>query len=274
MSDPALADLNVRAFVDRLASDDPTPPALGGGSHRRPVPSPVVEVPNYPLTRASPRVHVSNCCACSVSALGLEQTVTLAVTRTSRRPRQPKAATTNRVRDYQALEREYLAGTMSLRELCRTHGVTAHSAVMVQARRGDWAEKRGKYRARASTKYIEQRADRAALREAEVRDHAVEAIDEAITKMRADMKATVIRNGVEEPAMRIYPKDLALLIDRLNVLFGRPGTISEERSLSATITSEPLPVDVLEKIIEATRGLETRAPEASPLPRLQPRLDD
>lgn len=39
----------------------------------------------------------------------------------------------NRVRDYQALEREYITGTMSLRELCRAHGVTAHSAVMVQA---------------------------------------------------------------------------------------------------------------------------------------------
>jgi hypothetical protein len=88
---------------------------------------------------------------------------------------------------------------MSLRQLCRSHGVTAHSAVMVQARQGGWAEKRGKFRARASTKYIEHRADRAAIREPEVRDHAIEAIDEAITKMRADMKAIVIRNGVEEP---------------------------------------------------------------------------
>jgi len=64
----------------------------------------------------------------------------------------------NRVRDYQALEREYISGMMSLRELCRTHDVTAHSAVMVQARQGGWVEKRGKYRARASTKYIEHRA--------------------------------------------------------------------------------------------------------------------
>ena len=180
----------------------------------------------------------------------------------------------NRVRDYQALEREYLAGTMSLRELCRRHGVTAHSAVMVQARQGGWAEKRGKFRARASAKYIEHRADHAALREAEVRDHAIEAIDEAITKMRSDMKATVVRNGVEEPAMRIYPKDLGLLIDRLNVLFGRPGSITEERSLSASVTSEPLPVDLLKEIVELTRGLDTRSPETSPLPRWPSRPED
>jgi len=62
---------------------------------------------------------------------------------------------------------------MSLRELCRAHGTSAHSAVMVQARQGDWAEKREAYRARASATYIEHRADHAALREAEVRDHAI-----------------------------------------------------------------------------------------------------
>jgi hypothetical protein len=185
----------------------------------------------------------------------------------------------NRVRDYLALEREYIAGTMSLRELCRTHGVTAHSAVMVQARQGGWAEKRGKFRARASAKYIEHRADHAALREAEVRDHAIEAIDEAITKFRSDLRATkqvVQADGsvVEEPMMLMTPRDLAVLIDRMTVLFGRPSTIVEGRSLSATITSEALPVDLLQKIVEATRGLDTRSPEMSPLPRWPSRPED
>jgi hypothetical protein len=161
---------------------------------------------------------------------------------------------------------------MSLRGLCRAHGVAAHSAVVVQARREGWTEKREAYRSRASSKYIELRADRAALREAEVRDNAIEAIEQAITKFRADLQATekklIDGEWVEVPVMRIIPRDIVLLIDRLQVLFGRPGTIIEGRSFAATITSEPLPVDVLEKIIEATRGLETRAPEASPLPRL------
>jgi transposase-like protein len=185
----------------------------------------------------------------------------------------------NRVRDYQALEREYITGTMSLRELCRRHGVTAHSAVVVQARREGWAEKREKFRTRASAKYIELRADRAALREAEVRDHAIDAIDEAITRFRADLQATekklIDGEWVEVPVVRMTPRDLVLLIDRLQVLFGRPGTISEERRLTATITTESLPVDLLQKIIEATRGLaDTRAPEASPLPRLPSRPEN
>jgi hypothetical protein len=151
-------------------------------------------------------------------------------TRSNRRPGQPKAATTNRVRDYQALERENLTGAMSLRELCRAHGITAHSAVMVQARQGGWAEKRETYRARASAKYIEHRADHAALREAEVRDHAIDAIDEAITKFRSDLRAT---------------KKVVMVIDRLQVLFGRPSTISEGRGFAATVTTEALPLDAL-----------------------------
>lgn len=74
--------------------------------------------------------------------------------------------------------------------------------------------------------------------------------------------------------MRIVPRDLALLIDRFQVLFGRPAMISEGRGFAATITSEAIPVDVLQKIIAATRGLETRAPEASPLPRLPSRPEN
>ena len=73
----------------------------------------------------------------------------------------------NRVRDYRALEREFITGTMSLRELCR--------------------------------------------REAEVRDSAIEAIDEAITRFRTDLRATkrvVLADGsiADEPLMLITPR--------------------------------------------------------------------
>ena len=185
----------------------------------------------------------------------------------------------NRVRDYQVLEREYITGTMSLRELCRTHGVSAHSAVMVQARQGDWAEKRRAYRARASATYIEHRADHAAIREAEVRDNAIEAIDEAISRFRADLRATkqvVLADGsiADEPLMLITPRDLALLIDRFQILFGRPALISEGRSFPATITAEALPLEALQEIVELTRGLTPPADHTSGLPHIREKLPD
>jgi hypothetical protein len=210
----------------------------------------------------------------------LEQTVTSTLAAASgRRPRQPKAANTNRVRDYRALEREYITGTMSLRELCRRHGVSAHSAVMVQARQGGWADKRRAYRERASATYIERSADRAAAREAEVRDSAIEAIDAAITRFRSDLRATkqVVRadgSVTEEPVLVITPRDLALLIDRLQVLFGRPAQITEGRSLAATITSEALPLEALQKIVELTRSLAPGPDHTSGLPHIREKLPD
>jgi hypothetical protein len=145
---------------------------------------------------------------------------------------------------------------------------------MVQARQGGWAEKRGAYRSRASSKYIEQRADRAATREAEVRDHSIEAIDEAITRFRSGLRATkqvVLADGTiaEEPVMLVTPRDLALLIDRFQILFGRPSTINEGRSFAATISSEALPLDALQKIVELTRGLVPLPDHTSGLPHIR-----
>jgi hypothetical protein len=75
--------------------------------------------------------------------------------------------------------------------------------------------------------------------------------------------------------MRIVPRDVVVTIDRLQVPFGRPNSISEERSLAATITSEPLPVDLLRKIVELTRGLGTPPPEhTSGLPYIRMKRPD
>ena len=64
------------------------------------------------------------------------------------------------------------------------------------------------------------------------------------------------------------PKDLAILIDRFQVLFERPSVISQHQGLSVgTVPS----ADALREFIEATRG--RAGPPPSPLPRTR-RLDD
>jgi hypothetical protein len=166
-----------------------------------------------------------------------------------------------RTRDYAALEREFVTGDMSVRELCRTHGIPNHSVVHEQARKRDWVGKRLAYQDqrtdRTMAKIADRRADIAA-REVDVREHAIEAIDEAIQKMRDDMRRTRIEmqdgNPVEVPVMTIKPTDLALLIDRLNVLFGRPSAISEERSMGISVAAEATPAD-LRRILDLTAGV-------------------
>lgn len=54
--------------------------------------------------------------------------------------------------------------------------------------------------------------------------------------------------------MRLKPKDVAILLDRLLVLFERPVRISESRDLS--VRSE-LSIDALDRIVELTRGRAT-----------------
>ena len=155
----------------------------------------------------------------------------------------------NKVYPYRALEREYITSQMSLRELCRRHGISAHSLVVVQAKQGKWAEKREAYRTRESESFITKHADRMAAREAEVRIHAIDAIDEAFTKFRADMQRTEKKliggEWVEVPVMLIGPKDVALLIDRFQVRIPRKpisqsGVFDHPRSEAAKRSTESL----------------------------------
>jgi len=179
----------------------------------------------------------------------------------------------NKVHPYRELEREYVTSQVSLRELCRRHGITAHSLVTVQAKKGRWQEKREQYQAKESEVFMSRHAARTADRQAEIGDKALEVVDEAITKFREDMRATKpVRqpdgSTREERVMRLKPKDVAILLDRLQVLFAKPSVISEGRDL--TVRSE-LPIDALNEFVELTRG--RAALPTSPLPRRR-RLDD
>ena len=178
--------------------------------------------------------------------------------------------------DYDAIERAYISGDMGLRELARQFGVNNHSLIAIQSKRREWARKRQEFQDRAMDKAESLMASaegRKIAREAQVRDHAIDAIDEAIMKMREDMKGTrkVFRAGewIEEPLVVIKPADVAMLIDRLQVLFGKPSNITEERSLGVSLSATGgLGPDILRGIVEATRGLVRGDSGESPLPRL------
>lgn len=183
--------------------------------------------------------------------------------------------------DYIALMREFVTSPeeISVRELCRRHDIPNHSIVHAQAKKNDWVGKRIEYQDQQQDRTLAKIADRRAeilAREVDVRSHAIEAIDEAIQKMREDMTRTRIemQNGepVEVPAMVITPNQLALLIDRLNVLFGRPANITEERSLGVSVASREATPEDLRRILDLTGGVAGsdlgRGPASAALPRV------
>jgi hypothetical protein len=96
----------------------------------------------------------------------------------------------NKVHPYRDMEREFVTSDISIRELCRRHGISSHSLVVVQAQKGKWQEKREAYRQKAGDAFMDKYADRMADRQAQIRDKALDAIDEAITKFRKDLRAT------------------------------------------------------------------------------------
>lgn len=152
-----------------------------------------------------------------------------------------------------------MTGSMSISELAAMHGVNSRAAVIHAAKRRGWAEKRELFRSRSTALTIEKSADQAAerfVRQLSVQDNAIDAIDEAITRLREDLRRTVkvFRDNqwVEEPALAISVRDLALLIDKMNVLFGRPSVISEERNLGLSLSAEGLPPEFLRAVIDAT----------------------
>lgn len=181
----------------------------------------------------------------------------------------------NKRHDYDALEREYIRGQMGLRELARKHGI-AHSLVTIQSKNREWSRKREEFRTGASDKAVIYMADeegKRRAREAQVRDNAIDAIDDAITKMRTDLQRTekkfVNNEWVEVPVYLLRPHDVVELIDRLQVLFNRPSNITEERSLGLSLSANGVGTDILRGIVEATRGLGSSGAERSPIPRLE-----
>ena len=181
----------------------------------------------------------------------------------------------NKKHDYDQLEREYVSGTMSLRQLAKDHGMS-HSLIMTKSQKDKWADKRAKFREQSSEKAVTFMADKQAyrvVREMELKDKAIDVIEEALDKLSVDMAATEKRlvgdQMVDVPVYRLRPADLVPLLDRLQVMFGKPSHISEERNLGVTVDTGPLEPEALRAFIEATRGVGPLGgtSQSSPLPR-------
>jgi hypothetical protein len=121
----------------------------------------------------------------------------------------PNAVAVNKRYDFTRMEREFITTDISLRGLCRKHGISAHSLVTVQAKKGKWAEKREQYQAKESDASMSRHAARQADRVTEVRDKALDAIEVALDKFSSDMAATEKRRidgeWVDVPVMRLKP---------------------------------------------------------------------
>ncbi len=70
----------------------------------------------------------------------------------------------HKIHDYAALEREFMTGDTSIRELVRRHGFRNASVVHVQTKARDWYVKREAFRRQTQAKTMERLTDVAARR--------------------------------------------------------------------------------------------------------------
>jgi hypothetical protein len=184
--------------------------------------------------------------------------------------------------DYRSLEEQFIRGDMSVRELCRVNGIgpQSYSAVHDQARKQDdkgrtWYDKRTEYQTRATDKTLEllgEREARRRLREAEVRDNVIEAVNDAVNKLRADMHATKrVQHGIDpesgepiyetEPIYRLKPADVSTLLDKLLLFFGPPAEQGDSVGFTVHRPHDPrLGVEALIRLTSEA-GNRSRQPE-------------
>lgn len=185
----------------------------------------------------------------------------------------------NRVHDYEALENQYVHGSMSLRELCRLNKIEHHSPVVSRARADHWDERRAAFQGKVEARTDDKLADQQAARRAkamQVTDVAFVAVETTLNRLIEDLNAkTFVRRldaqgaeiFVEEPIMRVTPMAAAQIIDRLNALVGRPSNIEEHRG---SLDISGLPPNVLAALAEvAGRRAEPRTVGSSPIPLLE-----
>lgn len=138
--------------------------------------------------------------------------------------------------DYLSMERDFVTRTPkpSVRQVALDHGVPAASISVVQtyARTNDWEGKWLRAHDKSAAKVEERLADEIALnqlREVEVRNNAVEFIDEAITSARAALKETHFVKERDGSGKEIYVErskhpatipQVNTLLERLANVFG------------------------------------------------------
>lgn len=155
---------------------------------------------------------------------------------------------TTRKHDYTTLEREYISTDISIRGLCRKHGIKGYSSVAAFARENGWDEKRERVQNRTSLKVVERMSDRIA-------EETVSMVEQVRSEWLTVIRAATYKfaEDLKDPNYRIRVPDLIQLIDKGLVLIGEPSSRTEERHLALSGSLGELSPDILRRLVEGTR---------------------
>lgn len=160
--------------------------------------------------------------------------------------------------DYDELEREYVTGDISVRELARRYDMS-NGSVSAQARKREWDAKRSSYRDSVARRSYEKTADRFANQQVEVNDEIFKAMRATLYKYAEGLKAgTIVPNT----------KDAVMASEVILRLFGEPTERMEAKILDINLSGNIGDADLLRRLESLTRG-ELPGDEPSGTPRLR-----
>jgi hypothetical protein len=154
-----------------------------------------------------------------------------------------------RTHDYDTLKKEFFADpTLSIRELCRRHGIKGYSSVAQYARENGWYDDKEKIKLRRDDKVIERVSESLA-------NELVAKIDKISEDWLTVTQAALYKFGEQlaNPDFRVGVDDLVKLMDKGLVLTGQPSSRTEERHLALTGNIDGLPPEFIRRLAEATR---------------------
>lgn len=129
--------------------------------------------------------------------------------------------------DYDQLEKEFVAGDLSIRALAAKHSMS-FSAVADQARKREWSAKRVEFRSRKNEKVMERHATELVDAEMEIRR-------EMITLARATLARWAEQLTSDRPP-NLSAKDVAEMMKQLTLLLGGATERREEKHLGLNLT--------------------------------------
>lgn len=152
--------------------------------------------------------------------------------------------------DYPALRLEYIQTDISIRELCRKHGIANWSSVNAMKTKAGWDEDRAKFRMKAQSHEIE------GLVESRMRD-LVETHSELLLAIRGAIRRYYADVTREKDPQTVTARDLQGLANLFLLLSGQPTARTESKNLDVHDFGGILagaPAELLRELAELARA--------------------
>jgi hypothetical protein len=174
--------------------------------------------------------------------------------------------------DYDKLERDYVYGTMSIRQLCKDNGISTWSTVSEYAKRNEWNEKREEYQQRQRENDIKSVVESRSVKLAGALDDAIMVANQAVYAFLDSLKDRWVtdpesKQRVFVPGQTVTAADFVKIMEKVMVLNGQ--FTSREAHVGMDLTD--VTMEMWRDLLRTSRehGAESRPVATSPLPRLE-----